>query len=58
MAHMQGVLVMSGMLEKALKDIRLLDRWKVGGAWLGGTEQGPAEHLRSPMVGGTLAWSR
>lgn len=55
---MQGVLVMSGMLEKILKDIRLLDRWKVGGAWLGGTEQGPAEHLRSPMVGGTLAWSR
>lgn len=49
---------MSGMLEKTLKDIRLLDRWMVGGAWFGGTGQGLAEHMRSPVVGETLAWSR
>lgn len=52
-----SVIVMSGMLEKTLKDIRLLDRWKVGGAWVGETGQGPAEHMSSPVVGETLAWS-
>lgn len=43
---------MSRILERTLKDIRFSDRWEVCDTWFGGTEQGPAGHMRSPSSGG------